>query len=315
MADPIFYLTGGYLYCSNIALPVFFFLSGLLVSQSLDQSRSRTNFLWRRFLRLYPAACFAILSCAFILGPVVTSLPLKSYFSSSDTYRYASGCLLAKAYYLLPGVFDHSFIGPQVNSSLWTLALELKLYFVLFLFGFIRDQRHWLIFLLIMIVTLFVCNTFCFQPVQQILQRFLGPGFRLLPYSYFSLYFFTGMLFYRCRTRLTVTPLWLIGGILVLLLGILIHRSILLLPLAIPFLTCFFAVFGTRAAHKLTPKADFSYGIYVWAYPIEQLAISYLHPNKEIIIFFWTILLVLPAAIFSWYAIERPALNLRNLVK
>jgi peptidoglycan/LPS O-acetylase OafA/YrhL len=315
LSDPIYRLTDGNLYSSNIALPVFFFLSGLLVSQSLDQSRSWTNFLWRRFLRLYPAACFAILLCAFVVGPLVTSLPLRSYFSSPTLYGYASGCLLVRVYYLLPGVFDHSPIGPEVNSSLWTLSLELKLYLVLFLLGFVRNRKLWLILLLTTMAVLFICNTFFYQPVQQSLQRLLGPGFQLLPYSYFSIYFLIGMLFYRYRHRLTVTPLWLIGSLLICLLGAYSHCWQESLLLAIPFLTCFFAVYGTSAGHLLTPKADLSYGIYVWGYPIEQLVINYLHPNKEIFVFFWTILLVLPPAFFSWYAIERPALNLKKIVK
>jgi peptidoglycan/LPS O-acetylase OafA/YrhL len=314
-SDPIFLLTGGNLLSSNIALPVFFFLSGLLVSQSLDQSNSKMNFLWRRFLRLYPAACFTILLCAFIGGPLLTNLTLKAYFSSPTLYRYASGCLLIKVYYLLPGVFEHSPIGPDVNASLWTISLELKLYLALFLFGFVRSRRLWLILLLVTMGALFICNTFFYQPTQQSLQKLLGPDFRLLPYSYFSIYFLIGMLFFRYRHRLTVTPLWLIGGLLICLLGASIHRWQESLLMAIPFLTCFFAIYGLTPGHKLTPKADLSYGIYVWGYPIEQLVINYLHPNKEIFIFFWTALLVLPPAILSWYAIEQPALRLKKAVK
>src|SRR5215470_4954746 len=71
-----------------LGLPSFFFLSGLLVSQSLFKSSSWKNFLWKRVLRVYPAACLAVLCCALLMGPLVTEYDLKDYFSSPVLYRY-----------------------------------------------------------------------------------------------------------------------------------------------------------------------------------------------------------------------------------
>src|SRR5690348_2467458 len=57
---------------SYLGLPSFFFLSGLLVTQSLYHSASWKRFLWKRILRIYPAACLSVLAAALIMGPIIT---------------------------------------------------------------------------------------------------------------------------------------------------------------------------------------------------------------------------------------------------
>jgi len=122
-----------------LGLPTFFFLSGLLVAQSLEKSSSWKQFVWKRILRLYPAPCLSILCCACIMGPILTTLPLKSYLTSPMLYQYLAGCSIIKIFYRLPGVFDHSVNGSQgVNNSLWSLTLEWKLYAGLLIVSLIR---------------------------------------------------------------------------------------------------------------------------------------------------------------------------------
>ena len=62
-------------------LPMFFALSGFLVASSLERSSSIPKFLWMRATRIYPALTAEVILSAFIIGPIITTLPLTQYFT------------------------------------------------------------------------------------------------------------------------------------------------------------------------------------------------------------------------------------------
>src|SRR5579872_1763104 len=110
-------------------VPLFFALSGFLVAGSVDRSQTIVMFLGLRALRIAPALIVEILLSALILGPLLTTLTLKDYFSSNEFHLYFLN-LTGYIHYYLPGVFKankHAF----VNGQLWTVPYELVIYFVL----------------------------------------------------------------------------------------------------------------------------------------------------------------------------------------
>jgi peptidoglycan/LPS O-acetylase OafA/YrhL len=62
----------------------------------------------------------------------------------------------------------------------------------------------------------------------------------------------------------------------------------------------------------INPIPDLSYGVYCWGFLIEQLIVNYLNPHNRAILFGLNLLLVLPPALLSWYAIESKALAYRS---
>src|SRR5215472_9129324 len=60
---------------------VFFAVSGFLVTQSFEQTPDPWRFLAKRSLRIFPGLFVATLLSAFVLGPLVTTLPLSAYFN------------------------------------------------------------------------------------------------------------------------------------------------------------------------------------------------------------------------------------------
>jgi peptidoglycan/LPS O-acetylase OafA/YrhL len=313
-SDPIYPLSGKTLSGSGIAMPVFFFLSGLLVSNSLDHSSSRRNFLWKRFLRLYPAACLVVLLSACVLGPLLTTCSMKTYFSSPDFFKYLATGLLIHVFYLLPGVFTHSPLGPSVNASLWSLSLELKLYAGLFLLSYIKNNRlsDRLIFLGVAI--LITIGLLPPQEVQTTLRHILWPHFVLYPYTELTVYLFIGMICYRYRDRISI-PGYLIfllpAAFLISQWG---HFFSLSCFVIIPAAVLFLAVNCTAFVSKITPRADFSYGLYIWAFPVQQLVINYLYSSNVLLVFFITLGLTLLPAAASWYAVESKALKAKNVI-
>jgi peptidoglycan/LPS O-acetylase OafA/YrhL len=57
---------------------------------------------------------------------------------------------------------------------------------------------------------------------------------------------------------------------------------------------------------------DFSYGLYIYAFPIQQLIALMLPTVMPLTNFIYTIPLALALAVPSWYFVEKPLLALKN---
>ena len=91
------------------------------------------EFLWARALRIYPALVVMVLLTVFGLGLFFTNLPLASYFSKLETYRYLlkNTTLVTGVTYSLPGVFETVPAKGAINGSLWTMPFEIWMYLTL----------------------------------------------------------------------------------------------------------------------------------------------------------------------------------------
>jgi len=143
----------------------------------------------------------------------------------------------------------------------------------------------------------------------------IHPAFQPAPYYRLAVFFLIGMLCYHHRGDITIHPWWIpaiaILAFLSAWFGVLLPALFVLLPASV---LCW-AVFGTRLMHRLTPKPDLSYGLYVWGFPVEQLTANYLHPKSPGCLFALVILLTIPLAFLSWYFIESPALKMKKAVR
>src|SRR5690349_10790607 len=86
--DPLNLLTGNQCMLGLTGVFVFFAVSGFLVTQSFEQTRSPLRYLAKRVLRIFPAYLVCLLLTAFVLGPIVTTLPLGEYFHRPEPYHY-----------------------------------------------------------------------------------------------------------------------------------------------------------------------------------------------------------------------------------
>jgi len=290
---------------SFLGLPSFFFLSGLLVAQSLYHSSSWKSFLWKRVLRIYPAACFSLLTCALIIGPLVTSFSMTDYFSSAQLYHFLSSCSLFHTFLLLPGVFTHSVLGtPSVNSSLWTVSMELKLYIgVLLTWPIPAAWKRWV--LPPLIIALILYSTW---PGQQL------PGY-LQPWMTYGVQFLTGALCFHFRDHIIIHPVTVFLLPPLIFLSLWLHIWLYTAYLLIPALVICTGAFAVRYIKRITPKPDLSYGVYVFAFPIQQCVANYLHPQSPLQFFILSMMAVCPMALLSWYVVEKNALRLKGLVR
>lgn len=110
-----------------LGVVIFFAISGYLVTLSWLADPHLGRFAARRALRIWPGLIAAVLLCAFVLGPLVTTLPLKAYLAHPLTWDYLRNLWL-DTQFALPGVFDGNVLASSVNGPLWTIPLEVGCY-------------------------------------------------------------------------------------------------------------------------------------------------------------------------------------------
>src|SRR3954447_2812800 len=89
-ADPISRITDGGNSLGEIAVAVFFILSGFLITRSGLGSRSAGRFLWHRFVRIFPGYWVCLLVSAFLFSPLF-ELIKHGAFSADASLAYLRG--------------------------------------------------------------------------------------------------------------------------------------------------------------------------------------------------------------------------------
>ena len=124
-----------------------------------------------------------------------------------------------------------------------------------------------------------------------------------------SLAFLGGMLCWRYRDRLRFEARWLALALAVLGAGIWLRQWTLVMPLALPFVVLFL---GARLPfQKVGRWGDFSYGIYIFSFPLQQLLAQWgVHRAGLPAYLAASLALSIAAGVLSWFCVEKPALRL-----
>src|SRR5581483_7838159 len=141
-------------------VPMFFALSGFLVTGSAYRTKRVFPFLALRFFRIFPALLVEVTLSAIVLGALFTTLPLPDYYASPGFFSYF-GNILGLVQLWLP---DVSFNGSQiVNYNLWTLPAEFHSYLiaaVLIAFGLFLHRTALTLIFILATIPLLVLNIF-----------------------------------------------------------------------------------------------------------------------------------------------------------
>jgi peptidoglycan/LPS O-acetylase OafA/YrhL len=290
-----------------LILPMFFSLSGFLVAASLLRTQSLVGFLFLRGLRIVPALFVEISLSALILGPVLTSLSLADYFGGKD-FAYYFFNVIGYIHYVLPGVFLDNHISRTVNGSLWTVPYEAECYIALAtlsLVGIVKRPNLLLYALIILTIGLFAFSFVLGDPEPT---RTTPTGRQLV------LFFLSGTLLYLARDHVPWSS-W-IAAVAALLTAILVasHVFIYLSLFPVAYITAFVGLLKPKKLPLLF-TGDYSYGIYLYAYPIQQAVYQLVPASRHWYINFVVSFVVVGLfATFSWHCIEKPMLRLKRLV-
>ncbi|MEO6066048.1 MAG: acyltransferase, partial [Lysobacterales bacterium] len=117
------------LFSGTLAVNMFFFVSGFLVTMSYERRHSLWAFGKARVLRIFPALLVCVALSAVVLGPIVSTLSPAAYFGDPQWWRYLIGnASLLDLQWKLAGVFTTNRHPDIVNGALWTLPGEMQMY-------------------------------------------------------------------------------------------------------------------------------------------------------------------------------------------
>jgi peptidoglycan/LPS O-acetylase OafA/YrhL len=300
----------------HLGVDVFFVVSGFLVTGSLLARGSLPAFLRARSLRIFPALVTSAFGTALVIGPLVTQLPLGRYLAAWDTWRYALQNATTWPWgvrWWLPGVFLHQPGGPAVNGALWSLPWELTMYALLAVLGALalrarpllsRTALRNVVLLLAVVATLGHGLNEAFDWTRQFR---VVQGLRLV-----ALFFTAGSLhFLRDRVPLS-WPLFLAA--LVALPAALWAKgfALALYPLALAYVVLWLALVPGGALRLYNRLGDYSYGFYLWQFPLQQCLVL-AHPRvTQPQLLAWSLPAALALAVASWHLVEAPALALKD---
>jgi peptidoglycan/LPS O-acetylase OafA/YrhL len=288
----------------SVAVEIFFLLSGLLLTQSLMRRPDTVAFVRARLLRIFPGLVVSVLLTVLVLGPLFTSLPLVEYFRDPLTWKHLVKNALAfpQVEFFLPGVFESTPYARAVNGSLWTLRHELTCYAMLLgtwmVAGLVGRRALFPAAVVVITVVSFALRVSTLaqgEPLE-------GHASRL-----FSSFFVGSCLALFARLVPLRNDVALLA-FAVLALGAWIPRWMPFAYLiALPYLLVWMAYVPAGALRNFNRLGDYSYGVYVYAFPVQQ-ALAAAVPGIGVWALMGTSMAVtLALAIASWHAIEAPA--------
>ena len=289
-------------------VPLFFSVSGFLVTGSAIRTGSIPVFLTFRALRIVPALIPVVTLSAVVLGPLLTTRPLSDYFFSRAFFEYFGNVFGLTRYYL-PGVFETNPM-PYVNVNLWTLRPEYLSYALMaaaMLTGLLPRRRTLTICFLALSVVLTIANLF-----DPSLSEGNEGGYRPNVPIY---YFMMGAVAFHWRDQI-VLDVRLFAGSLALAYLALRYPGCAYLA-AYPTMYCMiYLAMQQPPSLALLEKGDYSYGVYIYGFPIQQ-SLLFLFPvfrQSWVLLLVVGVSMTLGIAMLSWHWIERPALKLKHRV-
>lgn len=287
------------------AVNIFFSLSGLLVAASLANSNSALQFIWARFLRIYPALIVVILSTLIISA---LSVNIEAW-QSLDVAKYIiQNILLIGASATLPNVFENNPLAGEINIPLWTLKYEVTAYASLvgiFLTCKLLPKLPSLKYL--SLVILFITAVIMLKSSKMIEYSALEHFTRLI----FA--FYLGVAGWHWREKTSVNLSFAI--ILLALNAIVIWSGTYyagLQVLAFSYLALFIGIQNYGWITRFTNRQDYSYGIYIIGYPVQQLLVALSITQAPELNAFYAILISLLISAILWNLIEKPALRFKK---
>jgi peptidoglycan/LPS O-acetylase OafA/YrhL len=254
----------------ELGVCLFFTLSGFLISQSFDCRKTALKYLEARLLRIFPALIALVVITVFVLGPTQTTQPLADYFSSKVTWTYLGNTAsLRHVEYDLPGVFEALPID-SVNGSLWTLRAEFKFYLWVMAFGLLGLIRKPAYF---NTVALILAGLF----VSEIAPERFYKQFISLNAAFLGGYFLLGAFAYVNRKKIALSASLLVALVVI---SALLHNTAayhIAFGITFGYLVLLVAYHPKIKLPIVDRHGDFSYGVYLYAFPLQQTLIYRFH--------------------------------------
>ncbi|HEY4275549.1 MAG TPA: acyltransferase [Rhizomicrobium sp.] len=301
--EPI--VVGDYTF-GGIGLLIFFSISGCLVTVSWLNDPDPKRFFARRFLRIWPALAVVVVLSAFVIAPNFGDKSLISLFSTRQFWLFLSNLTFIPPYKGLAGFAGHAI--SDVNGSLWTIPIEFLCYVVtVFIIGRNLQKGRWRLVAAMAAMALYYFAVVSGRDLLHFIASHLFVG------RFLSLWLFFAVgaaiaVFLDAKPRLTAVA----AGVLIGLLFIAFGQPIVGLLIALPVATVAVGQASWPFVRGIGRWGDFSYGLYLYAWPCQQIVVRIFRDTKPVFLEAVISLgLALICAGISWFMVERPALRLK----
>lgn len=292
-------------YAGKLGVAIFFFLSGLLVANSLIKKKSVPKFVISRFFRIWPGYLILLLVTVFVVGPFCTTLTTGDYFHSIQTWKYLIRNSIMSIDYSLPGCFADNAWANDVNGSIWSLPVEvscyifmLGAYLLLAKLGENKKRVANVILLALIFISLIPTDA-------------MGAFFN---WTYFpglgtQACFAAGVFFAVNQEKIELDFRLLLGFfLLTTVCWRYVSVSSLLLSVSISLLLVYIST--TKPVLALKLKYDISYGIYIWHFLIQQVLFMYLGKINVYLFFLISLVITVVISVLSYALVEKPCMDL-----
>ena len=255
----------------------------------------------------------------FIVGSYFTSYSLVQYITDGQTYLFLfkNTVLFFGEEPRLPGVFESLPWLGVVNGSLWTLPFEVRAYCLLVIFsiaihrlilwskGLLSERLFYLLIPLLGMIVYIANHFYTFLPISY----FASEDFRL-----YSL-FFIGTACYIFKDSLVLSKRLFYVAVFFLLISVM-HTDLFFIVynVTIFYVIFYIAYIPKGRIRKFNQYGDYSYGIYIYAWPIQQSIIALMPGITVLELCIYSFALTVLLSYFSWHCIEKKALKLKGRV-
>lgn len=303
VTEPLAVLTRGQLNFGNLGVAWFFVVSGFLVTQSYCRSTTVASYLRKRISRIYPGFIVAMAVCAWVVVPLGSQHAQEVWRGEFVLAFVARTALLIG--FQAPPTFESNPVPLEIDSPIWTIPQEFCCYLGVAALGMIGWLGRRRLVVGLFLASLALCAVIAvteWTPAGRVPGvNFALSAARLVPF------FLSGTVFYLYRDRIRFQ--WR-GGLAALIgLGVasqVPHALSIALPPLGTYLLLWFALSQRANVHNAARFGDFSYGIYLYHYPILQLLMLWIgQPTDPWRLLAMGLPLSIVAGVLSWHLVER----------
>ncbi|WP_373651999.1 acyltransferase family protein [Schlesneria sp. DSM 10557] len=309
--EPLGLFTHGQLNSGPFAVCGFFIISGFLITHSWLRSKSAVDYLKKRAFRIYPGFIVVVLLGVFVIAPFVSE---NLHFGVKRLLTIPISLLALRNVDLREAFVNNPYPG-TMNGSLWSIPYEFKCYLAVMAIGAagMLTRRRGLVPWLFL-VTLIAGALYPFFPVPALDK---GPFAAIVgsaeAWSRVFPYFIAGLAFYVYRKSIPFsTPLFVASVIAFVAASFAPPAGRFVFPFAITYALFWFSFHPAIHFENWSRYGDFSYGIYLYAFPIQQLIALSMPGVSAITMFFIATPLSILAGAISWHLVEKHFLKMKH---
>lgn len=301
----------------EMAVYAFFTISGFFMIQSLENSKSSLKYFRNRLYRIIPAFWCSLIFFSLLIIPLFSKVSLYGEDGIITFILKAGSFHIFDYSWTIKGAFPDNTFVDNINGSMWTLKHELAAYIMLPIFYALSYKNRW--FMLLFTIILFILSLLSYSEIF-LFNLPVGEFWILSENEYgyfvrFLYYFMIGGCFYLYKDKIFLGSSkldlrWFLFLSLLLVLSFYGGKGKYILFIWVPYVIL---LSGCIFKYKFFSKfGDYSYGIYIYSFPIQQLVLLKDSSISALGLFFTSMFFTLLVSIISYHFLEKPILNLKR---